>query len=328
MPVMDGAEMLGKMKANPELKQIPVIMLTAEAGRENVLKIAKMGVRDYLIKPFKEEMLVDRVKRVIDLKPRGQDPEPERSGGSDGLSILLVDDKPAIVEQIRKAFEGTSWKLQSCNTPAQAFEICNTAVPNAVLVSLSLPDSGAFSAFQAIRTNPAANATPIFGLSVKTATEEQARAQQAGFTGIITKPIDVAHLKSTITAALNGGGSSYFETRSGAFLVKIPAVLTAPLAAELAAQARAKILEAVDSGFDKVIVDMAQVTKADASVIKLGLCVSHLCAELSLKHRMIGSEAVAFECRNYQESKDWQFELNFKEALAALNGGPLVPAAA
>src|SRR4051812_43605721 len=52
MPIMDGAEMLAKLKANPELKTIPVIMLTAEAGRENVLRIARMGVRDYLIKPF------------------------------------------------------------------------------------------------------------------------------------------------------------------------------------------------------------------------------------------------------------------------------------
>jgi len=36
-------------------------MLTAEAGRENVLRIAKMGVRDYLVKPFKEDQIVDRV---------------------------------------------------------------------------------------------------------------------------------------------------------------------------------------------------------------------------------------------------------------------------
>src|ERR1051325_10912033 len=73
MPVMDGAEMLAKLKANPELKSIPVIMLTAEAGRENVIRIAKLGVRDYLIKPFKETMLIDRVGRVIELRPRGGD---------------------------------------------------------------------------------------------------------------------------------------------------------------------------------------------------------------------------------------------------------------
>ena len=71
MPVMDGTEMLGRLKSNPDLKSIPVIMLTAEAGRENVLRIAKMGVRDYLVKPFKEDQIVERVGRIVELKQRG-----------------------------------------------------------------------------------------------------------------------------------------------------------------------------------------------------------------------------------------------------------------
>ncbi len=52
MPVMDGVEMLTKLKADPQLKGIPVMMLTAEGGRDHVLKIAKIGVRDYIVKRF------------------------------------------------------------------------------------------------------------------------------------------------------------------------------------------------------------------------------------------------------------------------------------
>jgi two-component system, cell cycle response regulator len=59
--------MLTKLKENPELKAIPVIMLTAESGRENVLHIAKLGVRDYLVKPFKEEQLLEKAGRIIQL---------------------------------------------------------------------------------------------------------------------------------------------------------------------------------------------------------------------------------------------------------------------
>ena len=51
MPIMDGYETLTKLKSDPDLKSIPVVMLTAESGRENVLRIAKQGVRDYLVKP-------------------------------------------------------------------------------------------------------------------------------------------------------------------------------------------------------------------------------------------------------------------------------------
>ncbi|HYG23620.1 MAG TPA: response regulator [Verrucomicrobiae bacterium] len=70
MPVMDGVTMLTKLKEDPALKAIPVIMLTAESGRENVLQIAKLGVRDYLVKPFKETELIEKVSRIINLQKK------------------------------------------------------------------------------------------------------------------------------------------------------------------------------------------------------------------------------------------------------------------
>jgi DNA-binding response OmpR family regulator len=70
MPVMTGIEMLEKLKAEKELKDIPVIMLTAESGKENVMKIVKMGVKDYIVKPFKGEQLVERAKGVLKLAPK------------------------------------------------------------------------------------------------------------------------------------------------------------------------------------------------------------------------------------------------------------------
>lgn len=70
MPVMDGVTMLTKLRESADLKHIPVIMLTAESGRENVAYIAKLGVRDYLVKPFKDDQLIEKVKRVLPLQPK------------------------------------------------------------------------------------------------------------------------------------------------------------------------------------------------------------------------------------------------------------------
>ena len=70
MPVMDGVTMLGKLKEDPALKAIPVIMLTAESGRDNILQIARIGVRDYLVKPFKEDQLLEKVGRVVTLEKK------------------------------------------------------------------------------------------------------------------------------------------------------------------------------------------------------------------------------------------------------------------
>ncbi len=70
MPVMTGIEMLEKLKAEDELKNIPVIMLTAESGKENVMQIVKMGVKDYIVKPFKGEQLIERAKNIIKIRPK------------------------------------------------------------------------------------------------------------------------------------------------------------------------------------------------------------------------------------------------------------------
>jgi two-component system cell cycle response regulator len=70
MPVMDGITMLAKLKGDSALKAIPVIMLTAEADREKVVQIARMGARGYLVKPFKEDRLIEAVVRIFSLPKR------------------------------------------------------------------------------------------------------------------------------------------------------------------------------------------------------------------------------------------------------------------
>jgi len=77
MPVMNGVEMLDKLKSDPGLKEIPVIMLTAESGKDNVMQIVKMGVRDYMVKPFKGEQLIERVEKIIKLEPKKEEEPSE-----------------------------------------------------------------------------------------------------------------------------------------------------------------------------------------------------------------------------------------------------------
>jgi two-component system, cell cycle response regulator len=124
MPVMDGVEMLTKLKSDPALKGIPVIMLTAEGGRDNVLKIAKIGVRDYIVKPFKEEVLVEKCGRIIDLKPLTEGPQKAKSI-FDPATILVVEDKPAIIQQIQEGLKHTPWKIHGVNTTGVGIDFCS-----------------------------------------------------------------------------------------------------------------------------------------------------------------------------------------------------------
>jgi two-component system cell cycle response regulator len=62
--------MLRRLRDNPETKRLPVIMLTANAAPETIATVARLGVRDYITKPFDDEMLISKVAKVVSLVPK------------------------------------------------------------------------------------------------------------------------------------------------------------------------------------------------------------------------------------------------------------------
>jgi two-component system, cell cycle response regulator len=79
MPVMDGITMLRRLREDAALRRTPVIMLTAEAGAENIAVAARLGARDYITKPFQDELLLAKAARVIPLVPRSEAELPAES---------------------------------------------------------------------------------------------------------------------------------------------------------------------------------------------------------------------------------------------------------
>ena len=65
MPVMDGFEVLRRLKETPELKNIPVIMLTAKSRDRDIVSGLELGAADYIVKPFSPAELVARVRKVL-----------------------------------------------------------------------------------------------------------------------------------------------------------------------------------------------------------------------------------------------------------------------
>lgn len=70
MPVMDGVTMLEQMKQNEQLKTIPVLMLTAEAAKDNRAYIASLGAQEYIVKPFREPQLIEKIQGLVPLQAK------------------------------------------------------------------------------------------------------------------------------------------------------------------------------------------------------------------------------------------------------------------
>jgi DNA-binding response OmpR family regulator len=65
MPILSGQQLLRTLKADPGLATIPIIMLTARKGQDDIMTALQSGVDDYVTKPFLPDELVLRIERLL-----------------------------------------------------------------------------------------------------------------------------------------------------------------------------------------------------------------------------------------------------------------------
>jgi two-component system cell cycle response regulator len=312
MPVMDGVECLSRLKADPLLKDIPVIMLTAEAGKENVLRIAKMGVRDYIVKPFTEAGVIERVTRIVDLKPRaGGAPAPAAAPSApaasapvpkknpkvtDAINILVVDEHPAILETIQSSVAPRGWKAAGCDTlEAATKKIAEAAAskttPDVVLVSLAYPNKAAIKFLQATRTRPEMKNVPMVAMAIRTATFEQTEARDAGFDAVLTKPLEAGEIADRLAKAMELDLTPlFFTTKGDCAVVTLPADLSDSGSIDLSRQARAKVASFANAGIAKLVIDLGSISKPEVPVLRAIGFILNECNNVGIKWRVAASD--------------------------------------
>ena len=70
MPNMTGIELLRAIRADEKLKHLPVLMVTAEAKRENIIEAAQAGASGYVVKPFTAATLDEKLKKIFEKMPK------------------------------------------------------------------------------------------------------------------------------------------------------------------------------------------------------------------------------------------------------------------
>jgi len=66
MPIMQGIDLLKEIRKDPNLKHLPVLMVTAEAKREQIIEAAQAGVNGYIVKPFTASTLKEKLDKVFE----------------------------------------------------------------------------------------------------------------------------------------------------------------------------------------------------------------------------------------------------------------------
>jgi two-component system chemotaxis response regulator CheY len=66
MPGMTGTDLLRAIRSDPKLAKLPVLMVTAEAKREQIIEAAQAGVNGYIVKPFTAQTLQEKLNRIFE----------------------------------------------------------------------------------------------------------------------------------------------------------------------------------------------------------------------------------------------------------------------
>jgi len=144
MPDLDGWSVLAALRQDPELAEIPVIMITIVDERRHGIALGAAG---YLTKPIDHERLHRLVSRFRAPVP------PTR--------VLLVEDDAVQRERMRGWLEGPQWTVREAANGREALNRLKEGKPDVILLDLMMPEMDGFAVVAALQKDAACRDIPV-----------------------------------------------------------------------------------------------------------------------------------------------------------------------
>lgn len=123
----------------------------------------------------------------------------------DGIDVLLVEDDAAVLDAYAFAFTACGATVRPVDSARAAWDALQTRVPDVLVSDIAMPEEDGCALLQRIRASSEAPALPAIALTGCARSDDEARIRAAGFTAIVTKPVDPEHLARTVLAVLGRG---------------------------------------------------------------------------------------------------------------------------
>jgi len=325
MPEMDGPTMLAKMR---ELgNKTPVLMLTSEAKRSIVGEVMKLGIEDYILKPFKPEELKAKVSKV--LKDLGQGAGASSGGGAvaavAGLSaeapsqssssepgsrrfvdVLIVDDMDNVQKRLRSLLPDTV-SMDGCTSAQDALNQVRERVYRLVIIDNQIPDVNSAALMNQIRAmQPRAT---MISLGLRTTSNAQEEAKRDGYDGVLFKPLTQELVEELVTA--------YFDTSEILIVDGSSMRVSAYTGREdgldryytkLSQRVRSDLQKFAEACFDQVEIDTAKMPVRPERAIKLVVDVVQEANKLGIDLKLRGTSDLGTLLSGLAETASIPFE--------------------
>lgn len=206
MPGMDGFQLAEKIKTDPSIANVTVIMLTSAGLRGDVAMCVELGISDYLLKPIKQQQLLETITNSLqkDAIYKTRPPLLKRhliSESKHSLNILLAEDNPVNQKVAVRLLERMGHKVSIAGNGRQALEVFEREKFDVILMDVQMPELDGLEATQTIRKLECSRGRPripIIAMTAYAMAGDRDQCLQAGMDGYVSKPVNVEELFEVI----------------------------------------------------------------------------------------------------------------------------------
>jgi two-component system, cell cycle response regulator len=307
MPVMDGPQMLQELRARGNT--IPVILLTAESKTSVIGPMLKLGFNDYIVKPFKNEELLAKVRKILDAgqappAPEVSAAEPAKKPWTEvyesAADLLLVDDMDNVAKKLRTMLP-PHITMKSCLDSAAAIALCRRFAFRVVVQDLDIPNVNAQALFSQLRVlQPDA---AFVALMIRVAEDGAQKAKQMGFSSVLTKPFNVEQVNDFLAAYFS---TSELVTIDGNIIFIEPFKGSKDRYPVYFNRISRLVREAADSVaaacFDTVVLDLLSAPQSAEHLSKLAVFAANYLKAFDIRVKLLASQEICTMLKGITET--------------------------
>ncbi len=214
MPVMDGFELVEKMKQAPDLDSITLMMLTSSGQRGDSARCRELSISAYLTKPIKQSVLLDAIMHVLGkTEPVGIGAPlvtlHTLRGNQKPLRILLAEDNAVNQKLATIMLEKRGHEVIVAETGTEVLSLLENqgSKPySLILMDVQMPEMGGFETTARIREKEkiTGGRIPIIALTARAMKGDKEECLNAGMDGYVSKPLKLEELLAAIAKADSG----------------------------------------------------------------------------------------------------------------------------
>ena len=192
LPMMDGWELISRLREVPSLGRIPIVIISIAADRN---KGFALGAAAVMQKPISRQELYEALVD-IGLIPRSRGPT---------IKVLLVDDDDGTVEMMAVHLVGIASTVLRAHSGREAIDLARQELPDLIVLDLMIPDVSGFDVVEALNKQTATSRIPILVMTSKHMTDEDRARLRGCMTTIVQKDsFDAERFAAEVRRATSG----------------------------------------------------------------------------------------------------------------------------